>query len=214
MFEVGGNKCARLGGSGATANGNGNGTTAIATAKERTVARMAGSGDIKILAHAISVPNADVSASSLSRKQQATNGPSHGPPARQIREKAEITRLRHDVDFCLGDSRFDVCFDLDTLEYVTVVAKALKEPQLSALDGDATITTTDLANEGVGDENDFYIDDASEAKALSDMMRQYAEARHLARTQQIRGGLLLPSASFDGGRWRWRGRSSYVRYIL
>jgi len=199
VFEVGGNKRAHFDDSGAAANGNENETAAIAKTKERAVARMAGSGDIKILAHAISVPNADTSASAPSRKQQATDGPSHGPshgpPVRQICDKAETTRLRHDVDFCFGDSRFDVCFDLDTLEYVTVVAKALKEPRLSALDGP---TTTDLANEGVSDENDFYIDDASEAKALSDMMRQYAEARHLARTQQIRGGLLLPSSSFDG----------------
>ena len=142
-----------------------------------TVARMEGGGGLKILAHVVTVSPAD----------------SRSEP--HLGEQDSLTRIRNDIDFCLGE-RFDVSFDLDTLKHVFIFMETIKKPRVVL----SKCSSHDDANllSSKAPESATYFDDAEDAKALSEMMRQYAEARHYARTQQLRGGLLLPSISFDG----------------
>ena len=193
VFEVGGNKDAQIMSmmvNGASANAiekndcvEGVENTDNNKFHRKTIAEMKGSGDIKILVHAITVShptsktNSIASAAEVSRNKDSTKG--------------EITRLRNDIDLRLGDSRLDVCLDRRSLEHVSMVINAMNAP-------DESIDVTALKGGQDEDMEHMVFDEASDVKALSDMMRQYAEARHMARTQQIRGGIMLPTISFDG----------------
>ena len=153
----------------------------------QTIAEMKGSGDIKILAHAITVSTSGSKSSSVSIANTSLNNIAN-------KTKEEITRLRNDIDFRLGDSRFDLCLGRSSLEYVSTVVHAMNAP----VDGFIDDAAADYDEDNLNSNEDAFFDEASDAKALSDMMRQYAEARHLARTQQIRGGIMLPSGDEDG----------------
>jgi len=178
-FEVGGNKDAQV------MSMMVNGANNTGDSKCQTIAEMKGSGDIKILAHAINVSNPGNKAPIASTPDIPRNKDS---------TREEITRLRNDIDLRLGDSRFDVCLDRSSLQYVSMVMNAMNAPEESI---DA-VALTGGQDEDLGTDGNIFLDEASDVKALSDMMRQYAEARHMARTQQIRGGIMLPSISFDG----------------
>ena len=153
----------------------------------QTIAEMKGSGDIKILAHAITASNSVDKSSSVSIANASMKKNSNTM-------KGEIFRLRNDIDFRLGDSRFDLCLDRSSLEHVSTVVHAINAPPVNGFIDDAATDEED----NLKSNEDAFFDEASDAKALSDMMRQYAEARHLARTQQIRGGIMLPSGDDDG----------------
>jgi len=180
-FEVGGNNNAYMAVHGGNVN-NASGKDVVKSAESitQTIAEMKGSGDIKILAHAISVPNSG-------NKAQITSTVNAFLKNNAMKE--QITRLRNDIDLRLGDSRFDLCLDRNSLGCLSIVSYALNAPADERVDD----VTTTSKNGKLGRNEDAFYDEASDVKALSDMMRQYAEARHLARTQQIRGGIMLPS---------------------
>ena len=118
-------------------------------------------------------------------------------------EKAAFLSARQDVNISLG-RRMSVQVDLCSLTRVIKVANAMKRSEddgdfVDAYDDDnckAWEETSDIVQPDAGGQNmplQQTLADEFSRETYDQIMKQYTEARHLARTQELRGGLLIPS---------------------
>jgi hypothetical protein len=113
---------------------------------------------------------------------------------------------RQEVESSIKSGRREIHISLGQHVAVDVDARALT--QLLSL-SDAFISNSPEHFESDPDENDhtetaeystpkLALADEFTREAYDEVMKQYTEARHLARTREIRGGVLIPSLEDDG----------------
>ena len=131
-----------------------------------------------------------------------------------VNEKpSSVLSARQSIDISLGE-RISIEVDLHSLTTVLQVANALTTPPEE--DGDFVDAyeeeenddtyrtwedTSDIANDqdGSSQQQQNILSDEFSRETYDQIMKQYTEARHLARTRELRGGLLIPSFDENGG---------------
>lgn len=118
-------------------------------------------------------------------------------------QESEAPRIQQDLEVSLNQ-RLNFSVDKESIQSLFEVTTSFlrHDEQSEEFVSKPSAAVETFPSEELGNSNTSIDEDKEDLDAMAGIMKQYAEARHLAERNELRGGILIPSSAYedqDGG---------------